>query len=100
MGAGQGLALPRLDTSLYPRNLFMTENVTPPKKRRTPEELKAFYAGKMKELETRDKQEVVQLLSGVADDLMKITTYVQSAAIKPQIDAAVVQVKAALTKFG
>jgi hypothetical protein len=78
----------------------MAEEQKPTKKRRTPEELKAFYAKKIADLDQEDKLEVIRLLAGVVDDLTKVTTYNQHAPVKAEVAAAQAQAKAALAKLG
>jgi hypothetical protein len=53
----------------------MTEDTKQPRRRRTPEELRAFYEQKIKNVEDGERREVIRLLSGVHDDLQKASTY-------------------------
>lgn len=61
------------------------EDDRPKKRRRTPEELRAHYQEKLKELAEDEKKEVVRLLSGVLDDLNKISTYKHADTIKADL---------------
>ena len=66
------------------------------RKRRTPEELRAHYQAKLKEIEEDEKKEVIRLLSGVHDDLQKASTY----KCAPQLAAVISATKAALAALG
>ena len=76
----------------------MSEEAKQTKKRRSIEELRAHYQEKLKGLEENEKREVIRLLAGVADDLQKASTY--KCSPKPESDAAIAQVRAALKKLG
>lgn len=70
------------------------------RKRRTKEELRAFYDQKLKDLAEQDKREVVRLLSGIHDDLVKVSTYAPAKGAAPELAAATNAVKAVLAKVG
>lgn len=70
-----------------------------PRKRRTPEELRAHYQAQLQKVDENEKREVIRLLSGVADDLQKATTFVCSKPV-PEIAAMIATAKAALLKLG
>ena len=68
------------------------------RKRRTPEELRAHYQEKLKGLEENEKREVIRLLSGVADDLQKASTY--KCCPQPEVNQAIHSITSALKKLG
>lgn len=78
----------------------MSEESKAPRKRRSPEELRAHYAEKLKGLDENEQREVIRLLSGAYDDLQKATTYKPSATAKAEIVVASTGIKAALAKLG
>lgn len=78
----------------------MTEETKAPRKRRTPEELRAHYAEKLKGLEENDKREAIRLLSGAYDDVQKATTYQPAASAKADLATASQAIKGALSKLG
>jgi hypothetical protein len=69
------------------------------RKRRTPEELRAHYQEKLKGLEEDEKRDVIRLLSGVHDDLVKISTYTAAKALT-ELTAILSAVRGALAKLG
>lgn len=76
----------------------MSEEEPKPRKRRTPEEIRADLQAKLKELDEFEKRDVIRLLSGVHDDLVKASTFKQ--APQPEVKQAIQTVKAALEKLG
>ena len=76
----------------------MSEEAKQTRKRRSIEELRAHYQAKLNGIEENEKREVIRLLAGVADDLQKASTYKRSP--KPETDAAIAQVRAALKRLG
>lgn len=70
------------------------------RKRRSPEELRAHYQEKLKGIEENEKREVIRILSGILDDLKKISTYRCSAgASKGDLEAVGVCVESVLKRL-
>ena len=75
----------------------MSEETTKPvRRKRTVEELKAHYSAKLKEVEEKEKMELLRLLSGAHDDLFAASTHPQAKICAAPIQAALAQTKAAL----
>lgn len=58
------------------------------RKRRSPEELRAHYQEKLKGIEENEKREVIRILSGILDDLNKISTFKCYETIKGDLQVA------------
>lgn len=57
------------------------------KKRRTPAEMKAYFAQKIKEAELREKAEVMRLISDAHDTLAEAKNYEAATPHRAAIDA-------------
>ena len=77
----------------------MSEEDKMVRRRRTPEELRVHYQEKLKGIEDGEKREVIRLLSGIADDLQKATTFACSKPIQ-EVAGMIAACKAALAKLG
>ena len=75
----------------------MSEETKQTRKRRTPEEIRAHLQEKLRGLDENEKREVIRLLSGVADDLQKASTY---KCCPKEIAATIAQTKTLLKSLG